>query len=79
MICLGRYLFSAPNIIFGRNGAPGRSRTHDHLVRSQVLYPAELLARCSFNNEVWIIHKKIIFASGFNFFKCIAGRAFEKP
>mgnify|MGYP006911726899 CR=1 FL=1 len=52
MICLGRYLFSAPNIIFGRNGAPGRSRTHDHLVRSQVLYPAELLARCSFNNEV---------------------------
>lgn len=25
-------------------GAPGRNRTHDPLVRSQVLYPAELLA-----------------------------------
>ena len=25
-------------------GAPGRSRTSDRLVRSQVLYPAELLA-----------------------------------
>jgi hypothetical protein len=28
------------------NGAPGRIRTSDHLVRSQVLYPAELRARC---------------------------------
>ena len=27
------------------NGAPGRIRTSDHLVRSQVLYPAELRAR----------------------------------
>ena len=27
------------------NGAPGRNRTHDPLVRSQVLYPAELLAQ----------------------------------
>src|SRR5688500_4689168 len=27
------------------NGAPGRIRTADHLVRSQVLYPAELRAR----------------------------------
>jgi hypothetical protein len=26
------------------NGAPGRVRTSDHLVRSQVLYPAELRA-----------------------------------
>ena len=26
-------------------GAPGRIRTADHLVRSQVLYPAELRAR----------------------------------
>ncbi len=26
------------------NGAPGGSRTPDHLVRSQVLYPAELQA-----------------------------------
>ncbi len=27
-----------------QNGAPGRIRTSDHLVRSQVLYPAELRA-----------------------------------
>ena len=27
-----------------RNGAPGRSRTSDLLVRSQLLYPAELRA-----------------------------------
>ena len=27
------------------NGAPGRIRTSDRLVRSQVLYPAELRAR----------------------------------
>ena len=27
------------------DGAPGRIRTSDHLVRSQVLYPAELQAR----------------------------------
>ena len=26
-------------------GAPGRTRTADHLVRSQVLYPTELRAR----------------------------------
>ena len=26
------------------DGAPGRIRTHDPLVRSQVLYPTELLA-----------------------------------
>src|SRR5690242_10910342 len=29
------------------NGAPGEIRTPDHLVRSQVLYPAELRARGS--------------------------------
>jgi hypothetical protein len=28
------------------NGAPGEIRTPDRLVRSQVLYPAELRARC---------------------------------
>src|SRR5690348_3396533 len=28
------------------NGAPGGIRTPDHLVRSQVLYPTELRARC---------------------------------
>ena len=27
------------------NGTPGRIRTSDHLVRSQVLYPAELRAQ----------------------------------
>lgn len=27
-----------------KDGAPGRIRTSDHLVRSQVLYPAELRA-----------------------------------
>ena len=30
-------------------GAPGRIRTHDPLVRSQVLYPTELRARCGRN------------------------------
>ncbi len=29
-----------------KNGARGRSRTSDRLVRSQVLYPAELHAHC---------------------------------
>ena len=29
-----------------KNGAHGRSRTSDRLVRSQVLYPAELHAHC---------------------------------
>ena len=29
-------------------GAPGAIRTPDPLVRSQVLYPAELRARCAF-------------------------------
>ena len=31
-----------------RNGAPGRSRTSDLLVRSQLLYPAELRAHIAF-------------------------------
>ncbi len=31
-----------------QNGAPGRIRTSDHLVRSQVLYPAELRALTNF-------------------------------
>ena len=34
---------SAKNLKFG---APGEIRTPDRLVRSQVLYPAELRARC---------------------------------
>ena len=38
---------------FGRNGAPGRIRTSDRLVRSQVLYPTELRARCSAERGLW--------------------------
>ena len=33
-----------------KNGAPGEIRTPDHLVRSQVLYPAELRARDTVSN-----------------------------
>lgn len=29
---------------FQETGAPGRSRTSDHMIRSHVLYPAELRA-----------------------------------
>jgi hypothetical protein len=32
-------------LLFRCNGAPGEIRTPDRLVRSQVLYPAELRAR----------------------------------
>jgi hypothetical protein len=32
-----------------KNGAPGRIRTSDRLVRSQVLYPAELRVRTEFS------------------------------
>ncbi len=35
-------------------GAPGRIRTSDHLVRSQVLYPAELRALISFGGRILI-------------------------
>ena len=38
------------------NGAPGEIRTPDPLVRSQVLYPAELRARCA--EERLRYHKK---------------------
>src|SRR4029079_3490054 len=34
-------------VAVGEDGAPGEIRTPDHLVRSQVLYPAELRARGS--------------------------------
>lgn len=30
----------------GKNGALERIRTSDHLIRSQVLYPAELRVHC---------------------------------
>lgn len=36
---------------FSVYGAPGRIRTSDHLVRSQVLYPAELRALISLEGE----------------------------
>ena len=39
------------------SGAPGRIRTSDRLVRSQVLYPTELRARCaSRRDRVWCLH-----------------------
>src|SRR5262245_35866602 len=41
----GRRKNGAPGQNATENGAPGRIRTADHLVRSQVLYPAELRAR----------------------------------
>src|SRR5690554_4860700 len=34
------------------SGAPGRIRTSDHLIRSQVLYPAELRARRAILNVI---------------------------
>jgi hypothetical protein len=34
------------------NGAPGGIRTPDHLVRSQILYPAELRAHFGNKNKV---------------------------
>src|ERR1700735_2653438 len=37
----------ARSIKIKENGAPGEIRTPDPLVRSQMLYPAELRARCS--------------------------------
>jgi hypothetical protein len=37
----------------GENGAPGEIRTPDPLVRSQMLYPAELRARAAILPLVW--------------------------
>ena len=41
-----------------RRGAPGGTRTPDLLVRSQTLYPAELLAHRLFSNSLIIILEK---------------------
>lgn len=38
------------------DGAPGRIRTSDHLVRSQVLYPTELRARCLFGTAAEVAY-----------------------
>ena len=38
-----------PLFCFIRNGTPGRIRTCDPLVRSQILYPAELQVQTDFN------------------------------
>tara|TARA_B100001996_G_scaffold373022_1_gene350064 strand:- start:408 stop:569 length:162 start_codon:yes stop_codon:yes gene_type:complete len=38
--------YGDPKLKVVLNGAPGEIRTPDRLVRSQVLYPAELQARC---------------------------------
>jgi hypothetical protein len=40
-----RQRFSAELSFFVKTGAPGETRTPDPLVRSQMLYPAELRAR----------------------------------
>ncbi len=40
----GWVLIRGEGMFWGVNGAPGRSRTSDLLVRSQLLYPAELRA-----------------------------------
>ena len=42
---------------FFMGGAPGRIRTSDHLVRSQVLYPAELRALITVISGVRVIGK----------------------
>lgn len=40
------------NNLDGESGAPGRIRTTDHLIRSQVLYPAELRAHIVFSKAL---------------------------
>ena len=40
-----------------KNGAPGGIRTPDHLVRSQVLYPAELQARILLRGRIIVHHR----------------------
>ena len=42
------------------DGAPGAIRTPDLLIRSQMLYPAELRVR-----EVWYLHKPLLFSNSF--------------
>ena len=46
-------------------GAPGGTRTPDLLVRSQTLYPAELLAHGLFSNSLLIIHTEGGIVKGF--------------
>ncbi len=41
-----------------KNGAPGEIRTPDHLVRSQVLYPAELRAHYLRGREFYLQHRQ---------------------
>ena len=52
--------------VFYRSGAPGRIRTSDRLVRSQVLYPAELRARIYMQERcimlIQFIHVKLKFS-----------------
>ena len=43
-----------------RNGAPGEIRTPDPLVRSQMLYPAELRARHATATEILIIAETLL-------------------
>ena len=50
-----------PLITIAHSGAPGRIRTHDPLVRSQVLYPTELRAHIAFSMQ------EIIYLSAYYF------------
>lgn len=42
-----------------KNGADGRIRTSDHLIRSQVLYPAELRPHGSFTEPSVMPHNQL--------------------
>ena len=53
-----RAFFVPASFLASKPGAPGGTRTPDLLVRSQTLYPAELLAHGLFSNSLIIIYAK---------------------
>ena len=53
-----RAFFGVVSFLTSKDGAPGGTRTPDLLVRSQTLYPAELLAHGLFSNSLIIISAK---------------------
>ena len=57
--------------LFPLSGTPGRIRTSDHLVRSQVLYPAEL--RVPYEKELYSVKNlsQYFFVKKINFIKQI--------
>ena len=66
------------------NGALGRIRTSDRLVRSQVLYPAELRARlsskgCTCPVEVAHITDKLLIGQAFYYEKSILLFLYSQP